>query len=91
MNTRAWCRACLKKQINCGGIFEVDKKLKTLEELRHRTQNPDLWNNPKEMEKVNRELAIVERTCNEWQGTNPQHYESSSLRSGKTRDTLPSR
>jgi len=46
----------------------LDNKLKELEALKHRSQNPEVWKNPAEMQKVNRNLALIEKTVDQWQG-----------------------
>ncbi|MCB0378243.1 MAG: peptide chain release factor 2 [Bdellovibrionales bacterium] len=56
-----------RKPSNSGGTFDVDKKLKDLEELRHKSQNPAIWEKPAEMQKINRDIALIERTCEQWQ------------------------
>lgn len=70
MNIAAWCKIFQTNPPNCGGIFDIDRRIKELEELRHRSQNPDLWNNPSEMQKVNRDIAVHEKTCEQWQELN---------------------
>lgn len=52
---------------NCGGIFDIDRRLVELKELRHKAENPDLWKNPEQMEKVNRQIAAHDKTCQQWQ------------------------
>lgn len=47
--------------MNCGGIFDIDAKSKRLEELAQASQNPDVWNNHKEMQKINKEKVLLER------------------------------
>lgn len=41
-----------------------------LKELKFQAENPDLWNKPAEMEKINREISINEKTCEQWQSLN---------------------
>ncbi|MCJ8277719.1 MAG: PCRF domain-containing protein, partial [Bdellovibrionales bacterium] len=57
----------------------MDQKLETLKELEHKAQNPELWKNPKEMEKVNRDKAIIERTCEQWTELNSKIEDVSVL------------
>lgn len=52
--------------MNFGGIFDVDEKIKLLQELRHKSENPALWNNPSEMQKVNKEISLTEKTLAEY-------------------------
>ena len=63
-------KSFLRSLSNFGGIFDIDQKLEELKELEHKAQNPELWKNPKEMEKVNRDKAIIERTCEQWNELN---------------------
>lgn len=49
-----------------GGIFDVDKKAKRLEELENASQNPAVWNNHLEMQKINREKALIEKSVEDW-------------------------
>ena len=45
-----------------GGIFDIDRKDRRLEELNREVENPDLWNDPKHAEKVSREKKLLEDT-----------------------------
>lgn len=47
--------------MTCGGIFDIDVKSKRLEELEQASQNPDIWNNHQEMQKINKEKVVLER------------------------------
>jgi peptide chain release factor 2 len=49
-----------------GGIFEVDRKLKRLEELDSQSQNPEVWNNHKEMNKINQEKVLLTKTTQDY-------------------------
>lgn len=49
-----------------GGIFDVDKKQRRLKELELAAENPDLWNKPSEMQKLNKEKAFLEKTIQEY-------------------------
>ena len=50
-----------------GGIFDIDVKKKRLDQLTMQSENPDIWNKPAEMQKLNKEKATVERAVTEWQ------------------------
>ena len=52
--------------MNYGGIFEVDKKRKRLDELETAMQNPDVWNNHQEMQKLNKEKALLEKSVEDY-------------------------
>jgi peptide chain release factor 2 len=51
-----------------GGIFDLDKKKKRLEELAMAAENPELWSNPDKMQKHNKEKAFLERAVAEFNG-----------------------
>jgi peptide chain release factor 2 len=53
--------------VTCGGIFDVDKKQKRLDELETASQNPEVWNNHKEMNKINQEKALLEKSLADYQ------------------------
>jgi len=57
----------LLKQKNSGGFFEVSEKTKRLKDLEQKSQSPKIWENPKEMEKLNREIAALQSVVNEYQ------------------------
>lgn len=44
----------------------MDKKFKQLEELRHKSENPQVWNDPGQMQKINQEISALEKICNQW-------------------------
>jgi peptide chain release factor 2 len=52
--------------MSSGGIFDVDKKAKRLEELENAAQNPAIWENHLEMQKINREKALIEKSIGDW-------------------------
>lgn len=49
-----------------GGIFDIDIKSRRLEELETKAQNPATWNNHQEMQKINKEKAILQKSVEEW-------------------------
>tara|TARA_B100000749_G_scaffold280896_1_gene280685 strand:- start:57295 stop:58356 length:1062 start_codon:yes stop_codon:yes gene_type:complete len=53
--------------LNFGGIFDIDAKLKRLEELDRASQNPDIWNNPKEMQKIEKEKSTLAKVVGDWE------------------------
>ncbi|MCB0357411.1 MAG: peptide chain release factor 2 [Bdellovibrionales bacterium] len=55
------------KPKNCGGIFDIDQKVKRLEELESAMQNPDVWNNHEEMQKINKEKSLLEKSVQQYQ------------------------
>jgi len=50
----------------CGGIFDIGAKTKRLEELEQKSQNPDVWNNHQEMQKINKEKVLLERALGDY-------------------------
>ncbi len=54
--------------MNYGGIFDLDVKRRRLEEIAMASENPDLWNRPAEMQKLNKEKTLLEKTIQEWEG-----------------------
>lgn len=57
-------------QQSFGGIFDLDRKKKRLDELAMAAENPAIWNKPQEMQKINKEKSILEKSVDEWQGFN---------------------
>ena len=55
---------------NCGGIFDVEGKERRLEELEHSASNPALWEKPAEMQKINQEKALIEKSVGDWKKLN---------------------
>lgn len=53
---------------NFGGIFDLDKKKKRLDELAIQAENPALWEKPNEMQKLNKEKTLLERAVGEFDG-----------------------
>ena len=51
---------------NFGGIFDIPMKEKRLQELAMQSENPDIWNKPAEMQKLNKEKAILEKSVGAW-------------------------
>lgn len=51
---------------NFGGIFDLDKKKKRLDELAIQAENPALWEKPAEMQKLNKEKSLLERAVGEF-------------------------
>lgn len=51
---------------NSGGIFDLDKKNKRLAELKMSAENPSIWGKPAEMQKINKEISLLEKAIGEW-------------------------
>lgn len=43
-----------------GGIFDVDRKARRLEEVNREIENPDLWNDPKHAQEVSKEKKMLD-------------------------------
>lgn len=46
--------------MNFGGIFDVDRKARCLEEVNREIENPDLWNDPKHAQEVSKEKKMLD-------------------------------
>ncbi len=55
-------RASKKRLPYCGGIFDPDNAEAKLAELNNRAEDPTLWNNPANAQKVMRQRQTLERT-----------------------------
>lgn len=53
-------------QRNSGGIFDLDKKKKRLDELSMQAENPALWEKPAEMQKINKERTFLAKAVEEF-------------------------
>ena len=53
-----------------GGTFDIVHKKSKISELETASQNPEVWNNPKEMQRINQELAIHKKVVDDWEGLN---------------------
>ncbi|MCC7404795.1 MAG: peptide chain release factor 2 [Bdellovibrionales bacterium] len=51
-----------------GGIFDIQGKKKRLEELEQQIQNPEIWNKHGEMQKINKEKVLLEKSVLDWEG-----------------------
>jgi peptide chain release factor 2 len=59
-------RLSLRNLPNFGGIFDVPTKERRLQELAMQAENPDLWTKPAEMQKLNKEKALLEKAISSW-------------------------
>ena len=62
-----------------GGIFDIDRKRKRLDELENQAQNPDVWNNHREMQKINQEKAILAKSVEDYENLKKQHEDASVM------------
>ncbi|MBX2989184.1 MAG: peptide chain release factor 2 [Bdellovibrionaceae bacterium] len=51
-------------------MFDLDKKKRRLEELAMSAENPAIWGKPAEMQKLNKEKALLERAVGEYESFN---------------------
>lgn len=49
-----------------GGIFDLDAKIKRLDELEMQAQNPAIWEKPAELQKINKEKTFLEKAVGEF-------------------------
>ncbi len=49
-----------------GGIFDIDAKAKRLDELENKSQDPTVWNNHREMQKINKEKVLLGKSVADW-------------------------
>jgi peptide chain release factor 2 len=66
-------------QRSFGGTFDLDRKKKRLDELAMAAENPAIWEKPAEMQKINKEKSILEKSVNEWQQFNQRLEDSKVL------------
>lgn len=52
--------------LSYGGTFDLDKKLKRIDELNLAAENPALWSKPTELQKLNKEKSTLEKAVTEW-------------------------
>lgn len=69
----------MKKWQICGGRFDLDAKFKQLEELRHKSENPQVWANPAQLQKINQEIATLDKICSQWQQLSTRTEEASLM------------
>lgn len=50
-----------------GGIFDLEKKKRRLEELAMAAENPAVWNKPDEIQKLNKEKSLIEKEISEFE------------------------
>jgi peptide chain release factor 2 len=55
-----------QKPPNFGGIFDVPKKEKRLQEVSLQSENPAVWNDPDKMQKLNKERSVLEKDIAAW-------------------------
>ncbi|MGE3681356.1 MAG: peptide chain release factor 2 [Bdellovibrionales bacterium] len=59
-----------EKTAELRGIFDIDVKSKRLQELEQKAQNPEVWNNHLEMQKINQEKVLLERAVGDYSELN---------------------
>jgi peptide chain release factor 2 len=64
-SSRSFSKRAIKPP-SCGGIFDIDVKSKRLEELEQKSQNPAIWNNHQEMQKINQEKVLLEKQVKDY-------------------------
>lgn len=59
-----------RRPLNCGGFFDIDAKAKRLDELETKAQDPEIWNSHREMQKINKEKALLGKSVCDWRELN---------------------
>lgn len=59
--------------MNFGGIFDVDRKARRLEEVNREIENPDLWNDPKHAQEVSKEKKMLDDIVGSFQPSYAGH------------------
>ncbi len=67
LTSKLRCTKCKVKLLNFGGTFDISAKEKRIEELKNASQNPNVWNDHSEMQKINQEMAIHQKVVEQWQ------------------------
>lgn len=49
-----------------GGFFDIEKKRKSLNDLKEKSESPKVWNDPDLLQKVNRDISALQKTLNEF-------------------------
>jgi len=65
--------------MNCGGIFDIESKERRLEELNLQAENPEIWSKPEQMQKINKEKAVVEKAVRDWKSLKSRGDDASVL------------
>ncbi|HPI41838.1 MAG TPA: PCRF domain-containing protein, partial [Pseudobdellovibrionaceae bacterium] len=53
--------------MNFGGIFDLDQKKKRILELSLQSENPLVWEKPLELQRINKEKSMLEKTVDEFE------------------------
>ena len=62
-----------------GGIFDLEKKTQRQLEIENLLQDKTLWNQPKEIQKLNQEKSFIEKTLHMWKELNSQREDAQVL------------
>lgn len=66
MNSKVGFKQSSQRPPNFGGIFDVPKKEKRLQEVSLQSENPAVWNDPDKMQKLNKERSVLEKDIAAW-------------------------
>ena len=69
----------MNKLIPCGGIFDVPVKETRLKELEVQSENPEVWNDHKKMQKLNQEKTLLEKELSDWRELNRRSTDAGEL------------
>mgnify|MGYP006421998151 CR=1 FL=1 len=59
-----------------GGIFDIEVKIKRIEELKRSSENPQVWNDHKQMQQINKELTSLSSIVDQWRRLEAQVEDS---------------
>lgn len=62
-----------------GGIFDLDRKKKRLEEVILQAENPAIWEKPDQMQKLNKEKSLLEKSIAEFEDYNRKLDDAKTL------------
>ncbi len=52
--------------MNFGGFFDIEKKRKTLKDLKEKSESPKVWGDPKLLQKINQDISGLQKTITEY-------------------------
>jgi peptide chain release factor 2 len=66
LNSKVGFKPSSQRPPSFGGIFDVPKKEKRLQEVSLKSENPAVWNDPDKMQKLNKERSVLEKDIAAW-------------------------
>ena len=62
-----------------GGVFDIEKKQKRLIELDHLLEDPQIWKDPHNLQKLNKEKSLIQRSLDQWQALQSKSDDTQTL------------